>query len=71
VANVKIIHPEAGVGEVPDSSLPQWYASGWRLLADDEIPPPEPGAEPPPMTRAQAAKAAKAEQAASAENQEN
>jgi hypothetical protein len=55
---VTIIHPETGgTGEVHRSSLPQHYASGWRLLADDEIPEPEPPPEPPPVTRAQAAKA--------------
>lgn len=56
---VQIIHPETrGVAEVHRSSLPQWYQSGWRLLAGDEIPQPEPPAEPPPMTRTQAAQAA-------------
>jgi uncharacterized protein YciI len=70
---VTIIHPETGgTGEVHRASLPQHYASGWRLLADGEVPPAEPGTEPPPMTKAQAAKAAKAaEQAASAETEEN
>ncbi len=58
---VQIIHPETGgTGEVHRSSLPQHYAAGWRLLADDEAPPDEPQPEPEPMTRAQAAKAAKA-----------
>jgi hypothetical protein len=67
---VQIIHPgTGGTGEVHRQSLPQHYASGWRLLADDDIPPAEPPEEPPPMTRAQAAKAAK--QAASAEPEEN
>ena len=57
---VKIIHPvTGGIAEVPDSSLPQHYASGWHLLADDEAPPPpEPVPEPEPMTRTQAAQAA-------------
>jgi hypothetical protein len=66
---VTIIHPETGgTGEVHRASLPAHYASGWRLLADDEIPPPEAHPEPPPMTKVQAAKAAKA---ASAETEEN
>jgi len=58
---VTIIHPEAGTGEVHRSSLYQHYAAGWRLLADDEAAALEPGPEPepPPVTRAQAAKAAK------------
>jgi hypothetical protein len=64
---VTIIHPEAGTGLVHRDSLPQHYASGWRLLTDDEAAPAEPDPEPPPMTKAQAAKAA----AASAENKEN
>jgi len=52
---VTIIHPETGgTGEVHRSSLPQHYASGWRLLAPDEIPDPEPEPVPPPMTRAEA-----------------
>lgn len=67
---VQIIHPgTGGIAEVSRLSLPQHYAAGWRLLADDDIPPAEPAAEPEPMTRAQAAKAAK--QAASAETEEN
>ncbi len=67
---VQIIHPETGgIAEVSRLSLQQHYAAGWRLLADDEVPQPEPELEPPPMTRAQAAKAAK--QAASAETKEN
>jgi hypothetical protein len=66
---VQIIHPETGgTGEVHRSSLPQHYAAGWRLLADDEIPQPEAEPEPPPMTKAQAAKAAK--QAAKAESED-
>ena len=57
---VTIIHPETGgTGEVHRASLPQHYASGWRLLTDDETEAAEPDPEPPPMTRAQAkAKAA-------------
>ena len=59
---VTIIHPETGgTGEVHRASLPQHYASGWRLLAGDELPPAEPGPEPPPVTRAQAKRAASAE----------
>ena len=65
---VTIIHPETGgTGEVHRDSLTSHYASGWRLLTDDEIPEPEPVPEPPPMTRAQAAEAA---EAASAETEE-
>ena len=57
---VMIIHPETGgIGEVNRSALPQHYAAGWRLLAPDEMKEPEPPAEPPPMTRKQAASAAK------------
>jgi hypothetical protein len=56
---VTIIHPETGgTGEVHRDSLPAHYASGWRLLAEGEIPEPEPVPEPPPVTRAQAAEAA-------------
>jgi len=59
---VTIIHPETGgTGEVHRSSLPQHYASGWRLLADDEMPEPQPEPEPEPMTKAQAKRAASAE----------
>ena len=69
---VQIIHPETGgVAEVHRDSLAQWYAGGWRLLAPDDpaAAPPEPPAEPEPMTRAQAAEAA--EQAASADTEES
>ena len=59
---VQIIHPgTGGTAEVSRSSLPQHYAAGWRLLADDDIPPAEPAAEPEPMTRAQARRAASAD----------
>ena len=61
---VQIIHPgTGGIAEQPRSSLPQWYASGWRLLADDEAEAlkPEPQPEPEPMTRDQAAQAATTE----------
>jgi hypothetical protein len=59
---VTIIHPETGgTGQVHRSSLPQHYAAGWRLLADDEAPPAEPQPEPEPMTKAQAKRAASAE----------
>lgn len=57
---VKIIHPDLGpdhIAEVPESALPHHYRSGWRRLAEDEFPPLEPETEPPPMTRAEAAKA--------------
>ena len=72
---VTIIHPETGgTGQVHRASLPQHYASGWRLLADDEVTAPEPEPEPPPVSKAQAAKAAKQEAAgtadAAAENKE-
>lgn len=71
--NVLIIHPGQGpdsVSEVPESSLPQWYRGGWRLLADGDLPDPVPEPVPEPMTRAQAAKtAAKAKTAAPSEEQ--
>lgn len=66
---VRIIHPETGgIAEVHRSSLYQHYQGGWRLLADDEAPQPEPAAEPEPMSKAQAAKAA--QKAATTENGE-
>ena len=59
---VQIIHPgTGGIAEVDRLSLQQHYAAGWRLLADDDIPPAEPAAEPEPMTRAQARRAASAD----------
>ena len=66
---VQIIHPETGgTGEVHRDSLTQHYASGWRLLAPDELPQPEPPQEPPPLTKAEAGAKKKA---ATAENEEN
>jgi hypothetical protein len=60
---VQIIHPETGgTAEVHQSSLTQHYAAGWRLLADDEVPQPEPPEEPAPVTKAQAAKAKTSEE---------
>jgi hypothetical protein len=56
---VQIIHPETGgTAEVHRGALTQYYASGWRLIADDETPEAVPDPEPEPMTKAQAAKAA-------------
>ena len=55
---VQIIHPGLGpesVSEVPESSLPQWYRGGWRLLAFSDIPPQEPDADPEPVTLADVA----------------
>jgi hypothetical protein len=69
---VTIIHPgTGGTGQVHRSSLPQHYAAGWRLLADDEKPEPEPEPEPPPVSRAQAAKAAKQAAAEAGTSEEN
>jgi hypothetical protein len=59
---VQIIHPGLGpdsVSEVPESSLGQHYAAGWRLLADDDLPEDKPEPEPAPVSRAQATKASK------------
>jgi hypothetical protein len=62
---VTIIHPETGgTGEVHRDSLPAHYASGWRLLAGDEVAEPEPVTEPAPVSKAQAARDAKAAAAA-------
>jgi hypothetical protein len=55
---VRIIHPELGPGsvsEVPGTSLPTWYMSGWRRLAEDEIPPEPDTAAPEPVTVAEVA----------------
>jgi len=55
---VRIIHPELGrdsISEVPETSLPTWYMSGWRLLADGEQPPDPPLTVPPPVTVAEVA----------------
>ena len=57
---VQIIHPGTeGTAIVHRDSLPHHYASGWRLLADDEQPDPGQEPDPEPVTRAEAAKAAK------------
>jgi hypothetical protein len=61
---VQIIHPGLGPGsvsEVPETSLGQHHAAGWRLLAEDDLPAPAPAPapEPEPVTKAQAAKTAK------------
>lgn len=66
---VTVIHPEtSGTATVHRESLPHLYASGWRLLADDERPSSGPAPEPEPMTKAQAAKtAAKSKTAAESE----
>lgn len=56
---VQIIHPDTGgTAVVHRGGLTQYYASGWRLITDDEAAAPDPEPEPEPMTKAQAAKAA-------------
>lgn len=66
---VQIIHPgTGGVATVPRSSLPHHYASGWRLLADDEKKQDQAPPEPAPMTRAQAAKAGSSKTAPAGED---
>ena len=53
---VQVIHPGLGVGsisEVPETSLFQLYLSGWRRLAEDEVPPESPPVTPPPVTLAE------------------
>ena len=60
---VKVIHPGLGVGsvsEVPEISMYQWYRSGWRLLAEDEVPPPASEPVPEPVTIAEVTAAAPA-----------
>lgn len=57
----QIIHPGLGPGSVsvvPESSLPHWHRCGWRLLADGDVPPPEPETMPEPVTLAEVAGAA-------------
>ena len=61
---VLIVHPDLGedsVTDVPAVALPHYYRAGWRRLTDDETQAAGKHAddEPPPMTRAQAAKAAR------------
>lgn len=53
---VRIIHPELGadsISEVPETSLSQWYMSGWRLLKDNEAPPVLPLSVPEPVSLAE------------------
>jgi hypothetical protein len=60
-AYVQIIHPDLGpdqIADVPASSLGEWFVSGWRRLAPDEAPLTPIADEPPPMTRAEAARTA-------------
>jgi len=60
---VTIIHPETeGTAEVHRGSLPHHYRSGWRLLSADEeatLAKEQEKPDPPPVTRAEAAKTAK------------
>jgi hypothetical protein len=67
---VTIIHPETGnTADVHPDGLAHYYASGWRLLADDEKPQDGPAPDPEPVTKAQAAKAAKSSKTAAAESE--
>jgi hypothetical protein len=40
---------------VPESSLPQYYRGGWRLLADGDVPAAVAEQEPGPVTLADVA----------------
>jgi len=54
----RIIHPGLGpesASEVAESSLPQYYRGGWRLLTEGDLPPEEPDADPEPVTLADVA----------------
>lgn len=54
----RIIHPGLGpasVSVVAESSLPQYYRGGWRLLAAGDVPPEEPVPVPEPVTLADVA----------------
>ncbi len=51
----RIIHPGLGPGSVSvvaESSLPQYYRGGWRLLTEGDVPPEEPEPVPEPVTLA-------------------
>lgn len=37
---VRIVHPEAGEAEVPESAVPHWRSSGWELAPEREETPP-------------------------------
>lgn len=58
---VVVRHPEAGVGTVPVSSLPEWEGRGWVVVSDERPEPTmfhlpdfaEPAAEPQPETPAE------------------
>lgn len=61
---IQIFHPgTGGESEVPASSLPAWYAAGWRLLGDGDLATEPDAGDPPPISRKDAA-AAKAKLAA-------
>lgn len=60
----RIIHPGLGpasVSVVAESSLPQYYRGGWRLLTDGDLPPEEPEDDPEPVTLADVAATATAQ----------
>jgi hypothetical protein len=33
---VRIVHPEAGEADVPESAVPTWRSSGWELASEAE-----------------------------------
>lgn len=39
---VRIVHPEAGETEVPESAVAQWRSSGWEVAEDDPAPADKP-----------------------------
>lgn len=42
---VRIVHPEAGEAEVPESAVPAWRSSGWELAPEPEEPQAPPKSE--------------------------
>lgn len=54
---VRMIHPEVGGTEVPESAVPHWRASGWQVAeeapAESEVNKPldDQGEQAPPKRR--------------------
>lgn len=52
---VQIFCPDTGgSSEVPASSLPTWYAAGWRLLGEGDLAEELPAGDPPRISRKEA-----------------
>jgi hypothetical protein len=48
---VRIVHPQAGEADVPESAVPAWRSSGWRPVSEVEAEVEVPQEDKPSRAR--------------------